>query len=156
MSYNGASGIGSKITSDEFIISKTTPFALIPLYDPYTDKKETGLTLHQKKCAAAILKPKLANTRGIEVKTLYAKEDLRGIEHLNSLAGFPHSFAAQSYHVCGPSMNNTSICGLSTAEESNAFIEKNLAAGRKGLSVAFDLATHRGYSWSPKGSWRCG
>ena len=82
----------------------------------------------------------------IPVKPVYTKEDLEGMEHLNYAAGIapflrgPYS----SMYVMQP-WTIRQYAGFSTAEESNAFYRRNLAAGQKGLSVAFDLATHRGY-----------
>jgi methylmalonyl-CoA mutase len=82
----------------------------------------------------------------IQVKSVYTKDDLEGMEHLNYASGLPP-------YLRGPysgmyAMRPWTIrqyAGFSTAEESNAFYRRNLASGQKGLSVAFDLATHRGY-----------
>ena len=82
----------------------------------------------------------------INVKPVYTREDLEGMEHLDFVAGIPP-------YLRGPySMMYTfrpwtirQYAGFSTAEESNAFYRRNLASGQKGLSVAFDLPTHRGY-----------
>jgi len=82
----------------------------------------------------------------ISVKPVYHKEDLERMEHLHYAAGFP-PFLRGPYSAMY-SMRPWTIrqyAGFSTAEESNAFYRRNLAAGQKGLSVAFDLATHRGY-----------
>jgi len=82
----------------------------------------------------------------IDVKGIYVPEDLDGMEHLNYAAGVapflrgPYS----TMYVMKP-WTIRQYAGFSTAEESNAFYRRNLAAGQKGLSVAFDLATHRGY-----------
>ena len=82
----------------------------------------------------------------IPVKGLYSAEDLEGMEHLNYAAGVapflrgPYS----TMYVMRP-WTIRQYAGFSTAEESNAFYRRNLASGQKGLSVAFDLATHRGY-----------
>ncbi|MFI3293187.1 MAG: methylmalonyl-CoA mutase [Rikenellaceae bacterium] len=82
----------------------------------------------------------------IEVKGNYSESDLEGMEHLNYAAGIapflrgPYS----TMYVMRP-WTVRQYAGFSTAEESNAFYRRNLAAGQKGLSVAFDLATHRGY-----------
>ena len=82
----------------------------------------------------------------IAVKNVYTKEDLENMEHLNYAAGIapflrgPYS----TMYVMSP-WTIRQYAGFSTAEESNAFYRRNLAAGQKGLSVAFDLATHRGY-----------
>ena len=82
----------------------------------------------------------------IPVKPFYTKEDLQKMEHLNFAAGFPPFLRGPytSMFVTRP-WTIRQYAGFSTAEESNAFYRRNLAAGQKGLSVAFDLATHRGY-----------
>lgn len=97
------------------------------------------------------LKPETRNDKfqtaeGIEVKNTFTKEDVKNAEHINFAAGIapflrgPYS----SMYVQNP-WTIRQYAGFSTAEESNAFYRRNLAAGQKGLSVAFDLATHRGY-----------
>ncbi|MBW8487105.1 methylmalonyl-CoA mutase [Actinomadura parmotrematis] len=83
---------------------------------------------------------------GIGVKPLYTGDDLAGLDFLDTLPGiapylrgpYPAMYATQPWTI-------RQYAGFSTAEESNAFYRRNLAAGQKGLSVAFDLATHRGY-----------
>ena len=82
----------------------------------------------------------------IEVKQAYTKEDLEGLEHLEYAAGLP-PFLRGPYSMMYTFRPWTirQYAGFSTAEESNAFYRRNLASGQKGLSVAFDLATHRGY-----------
>ncbi|MBV9504243.1 MAG: methylmalonyl-CoA mutase [Acidobacteriia bacterium] len=83
---------------------------------------------------------------GIAVKRYYTAEDIAGMEHLEYAAGLPPflrgpyttMYALQPWTI-------RQYAGFSTAEESNAFYRRNLAAGQTGLSVAFDLATHRGY-----------
>ncbi len=83
---------------------------------------------------------------GIDVKALYTAEDLEGLEHTNSLPGvFPFLRGPMATMYAGRPWTIRQYAGFSTAEESNAFYRRNLAAGQKGLSVAFDLATHRGY-----------
>lgn len=85
-------------------------------------------------------------TEKIDVKPLYTKEDIEGFKHLDYVAGiapffrgpYPAMYKARPWTV-------RQYAGFSTAEESNAFYRRNLAAGQKGLSIAFDLATHRGY-----------
>ena len=82
----------------------------------------------------------------IKVKPLYTAEDTRDIDHLGYTAGIP-PFLRGPYatmYVMRP-WTVRQYAGFSTAEESNAFYKRNLAAGQMGLSVAFDLATHRGY-----------
>jgi methylmalonyl-CoA mutase len=82
----------------------------------------------------------------IDVKPVYTKEDLEGMEHLDYTAGLP-PFLRGPYSMMYPFRPWTirQYAGFSTAEESNAFYRRNLASGQKGLSVAFDLPTHRGY-----------
>ncbi|WP_067171629.1 methylmalonyl-CoA mutase [Microtetraspora niveoalba] len=83
---------------------------------------------------------------GIEVRPFYTAEDLKGIDFLETYPGvapylrgpYPTMYVNQPWTI-------RQYAGFSTAEESNAFYRRNLAAGQKGLSVAFDLATHRGY-----------
>src|ERR1044071_8512225 len=82
----------------------------------------------------------------IDIKENYTGEDVKTFEHLNYAAGIP-PFLRGPYSTMY-ALNPWTIrqyAGFSTAEESNAFYRRNLAAGQKGLSVAFDLATHRGY-----------
>lgn len=89
---------------------------------------------------------KFMTNEGIEIKDIYTKEDIKEVKHLNDVAGiapntrgpYPTMYVARPWTV-------RQYAGFSTAEESNAFYKRNLAMGQKGLSVAFDLATHRGY-----------
>ncbi len=83
---------------------------------------------------------------GIRVKPLYTAEDLEGMEHVNTLPGIaPFVRGPMATMYSGRPWTIRQYAGFSTARESNEFYRKNLAAGQKGLSVAFDLATHRGY-----------
>src|SRR5690242_14528852 len=83
---------------------------------------------------------------GFEVKPLYTAADLEGFEAANSLPGqMPYLRGVRSTMYAGRPWTIRQYAGFSTAEESNAFYRKNLEAGQMGLSVAFDLATHRGY-----------
>ena len=83
---------------------------------------------------------------GIEVKPLYTAQDLDGLEHTNTLPGFePFLRGPQATMYAVRPWTIRQYAGFSTAEESNAFYRKALAAGGQGVSVAFDLATHRGY-----------
>ncbi len=83
---------------------------------------------------------------GIAVKPLYTAEDLEGLETLHSLPGFaPYVRGPRATMYAGRPWTLRQYAGFSTAEDSNAFYRRNLAGGQKGLSVAFDLATHRGY-----------
>ena len=83
---------------------------------------------------------------GIDVKPLYTAADLEGLEHLDSLPGFaPFVRGPRASMYAGRPWTLRQYAGYSTAEESNAFYRRNLEAGQAGLSIAFDLATHRGY-----------
>ncbi|MFF0826601.1 methylmalonyl-CoA mutase [Brevibacillus sp. NPDC003359] len=112
---------------------------------------------YQSKRDVSDLFPQLgANPQGVEqmwqtleqipVKPLYTMEDVEGMDHLGYMPGlppytrgpYPTMYVTQPWTV-------RQYAGFSTAEESNAFYRRNLAAGQKGLSIAFDLATHRGY-----------
>jgi methylmalonyl-CoA mutase len=87
-----------------------------------------------------------ATPEGIAVKHVYGEQDLAGLDFLDTYPGkppflrgpYPAMYAAQPWTI-------RQYAGFSTAEDSNAFYRRNLAAGQKGLSIAFDLATHRGY-----------
>ena len=83
---------------------------------------------------------------GIDVKPLYTAADLEGLAHLDSLPGFaPFVRGPRASMYAGRPWTLRQYAGYSTAEESNAFYRRNLEAGQTGLSIAFDLATHRGY-----------
>ena len=83
---------------------------------------------------------------GIAVKPIYTAEDTAGLPHQDSLPGFaPFKRGPKATMYAGRPWTVRQYAGFSTAEESNAFYRRNLAAGQQGLSVAFDLATHRGY-----------
>ena len=83
---------------------------------------------------------------GIRVNPLYTAQDLEGMAHVNTLPGFaPYVRGPMATMYAGRPWTIRQYAGFSTAKDSNAFYRRNLAAGQKGLSVAFDLATHRGY-----------
>ena len=83
---------------------------------------------------------------GIRVKPMYTAEDIEGLEHVNTLPGLaPYVRGPKATMYAGRPWTIRQYAGFSTAKESNAFYRRCLAAGQKGLSVAFDLATHRGY-----------
>ncbi len=87
-----------------------------------------------------------ATPEGLEVKPLYTEADLEGLETVDTLPGFaPFLRGVRGTMYAGRPWTVRQYAGFSTAEESNAFYRKNLAGGQKGLSIAFDLATHRGY-----------
>ena len=87
------------------------------------------------------------NAELLDIKQVYTREDLEGLEHLDYVAGIP-PFLGGPYSLMYPFRPWTvrQYAGFSTAAESNAFYRRNLASGQKGLSVAFDLPTHRGYN----------
>lgn len=83
---------------------------------------------------------------GLSVKPLYTKEDIEGLAHLDGYPGqYPYGRGPRASMYVNRPWTIRQYAGFSTAEESNRFYKKNLAAGQMGLSVAFDLATHRGY-----------
>ena len=83
---------------------------------------------------------------GIAIKPLYTAEDTKDLAHMDNLPGFaPFKRGPKATMYAGRPWTVRQYAGFSTAEKSNAFYRKNLAAGQQGLSVAFDLATHRGY-----------
>ncbi len=83
---------------------------------------------------------------GIKVKPLYTKDDLENLNHINSLPGMePFVRGPKATMYTSRPWTVRQYSGFSTAKESNEFYKKNIAAGQKGLSIAFDLATHRGY-----------
>ena len=83
---------------------------------------------------------------GIPVKPVYTAEDIEGMAHVNTLPGLaPYVRGPKATMYAGRPWTIRQYAGFSTAKESNAFYRRCLAAGQKGLSVAFDLATHRGY-----------
>ena len=83
---------------------------------------------------------------GIKVKPLYTKDDLKDLNHMNSLPGIePFVRGPKATMYTSRPWTVRQYSGFSTAKESNKFYKKNIAAGQKGLSIAFDLATHRGY-----------
>ncbi|MDX1277383.1 methylmalonyl-CoA mutase [Oceanihabitans sediminis] len=112
-------------------------------------KKVQHITLktYHSKSKEANTKKELFNTaEDIPVKQNYTEEDLKDVEHIGFVAGIaPNLRGPYSTMYVRRPWTIRQYAGFSTAEESNAFYRRNLAAGQKGLSVAFDLATHRGY-----------
>jgi methylmalonyl-CoA mutase len=108
-------------------------------------KHHAGPAVEPAPTPAAVGEPWMS-PEGIEIKAVYTANDLIGIDHRNTAAGEP-PFLRGPYAGMYTKRPWTirQYAGFSTAEESNAFYRRNLAAGQKGLSVAFDLATHRGY-----------
>ena len=102
--------------------------------------------LAEKEAKAATEALTWATPEGIPVKVVYTAADLEQLEGLNTLPGFaPFTRGVRATMYAGRPWTVRQYAGFSTAEESNAFYRSNLAGGQMGLSVAFDLATHRGY-----------
>ena len=108
--------------------------------------KFTNITYTGGQAISQKEKPLWMTPEQIGVKGVYNASDLEGLEQLNYTAGIPPFLRGpySTMYVMNP-WTIRQYAGFSTAEESNAFYRRNLAAGQKGLSVAFDLATHRGY-----------
>ncbi|MBT2687017.1 methylmalonyl-CoA mutase [Bacillus sp. ISL-47] len=115
-----------------------------------SDKKQATKE-HWKKKAEEEISQSIDNllfetNEQIKIKPLYTEEDLKGLQHLNDKPGLPpYTRGPYSTMYVNRPWTVRQYAGFSTAEESNAFYRRNLAMGQKGLSVAFDLATHRGY-----------
>ena len=110
------------------------------------DFKNLNINAIPKSQIKADYKPDWETVEHINVKPAYTAEDLENMEHLNYAAGIaPYLRGPYSTMYVMRPWTVRQYAGFSTAEESNAFYRRNIAAGQKGLSVAFDLATHRGY-----------
>ncbi|WP_375742004.1 methylmalonyl-CoA mutase [Corallococcus interemptor] len=122
-------------------------FSRVAFDAPETQTPASVLEQQRAKASEATAAAERWDTpEGIPVKPLYTREDLEGVAHLGSLPGLP-PFVRGPYSTMYVQQPWTvrQYAGFSTAEASNAFYRRNLAAGQKGLSIAFDLATHRGY-----------
>ena len=105
-------------------------------------EKKASSELDGKPCSSVNWK----TLEDIEIKPLYTSEDLENMGYSETLPGFsPFTRGPRATMYSGKPWTIRQYAGFSTAEESNKFYRENLAAGQKGLSVAFDLATHRGY-----------
>ncbi|MBK5935157.1 methylmalonyl-CoA mutase [Rhodovulum imhoffii] len=112
-----------------------------------TDKKAQWADLAAKELRGRTLEDLTWQTpEGIEVKPVYTEEDTEGLAHMGAMPGMaPFTRGPRATMYTGRPWTIRQYAGFSTAEESNAFYRKALAAGQQGVSVAFDLATHRGY-----------
>ncbi|SMX32683.1 methylmalonyl-CoA mutase [Actibacterium lipolyticum] len=112
-----------------------------------TDKTKSWAEMAEKELRGRPLDDLTWHTReGIDVKPLYTDADTEGLEHMGSVPGEqPFTRGPKATMYAGRPWTIRQYAGFSTAEESNAFYRKALAAGQQGVSVAFDLATHRGY-----------
>lgn len=112
-----------------------------------TKTKADWSALAEKELRGRPLEDLTWNTlEGIDVAPLYTADDTDGLGHMGTLPGFgPFTRGVKATMYAGRPWTIRQYAGFSTAEESNAFYRRNLAAGQQGVSVAFDLATHRGY-----------
>ena len=112
-----------------------------------TSKKNAWRSLAEKELRGRPLDDLKWNTlEGIDVQPLYTEDDLQGLSHLGTIPGdAPFTRGVKATMYAGRPWTIRQYAGFSTAEESNAFYRRGLAAGQQGVSVAFDLATHRGY-----------
>ncbi|WP_457648177.1 methylmalonyl-CoA mutase [Profundibacter sp.] len=112
-----------------------------------TNKKEAWAKRAQKELRGRPLDDLTWHTpEGIDVEPVYTEDDTAGLDHMGSMPGeVPFTRGPRSTMYTGRPWTIRQYAGFSTAEESNAFYRKALAAGQQGVSVAFDLATHRGY-----------
>ena len=117
------------------------------IYDPNASSKAQWQDLANKQLKGKTLDDLTWHTpEDIAVKPLYTMEDLDGLQYVNTMPGMsPYIRGPQATMYAGRPWTIRQYAGFSTAEESNAFYRKALAAGGQGVSVAFDLATHRGY-----------
>ncbi|RMD72160.1 MAG: methylmalonyl-CoA mutase, partial [Chloroflexi bacterium] len=126
---------------------KNPDFTTLPYRDEWPTPAPTEWQTRAEQAAGKPLHELVWRTmEQIDVRPLYTAADLAGLEHLGFTAGIPPYLRGPypTMYVTQP-WTIRQYAGFSTAEASNAFYRRNLAAGQKGLSVAFDLATHRGY-----------
>jgi methylmalonyl-CoA mutase len=113
---------------------------------PNPDKQKWADQAAKEQKGKPVEKLNWKTPEGIEIRPLYTAEDIEGLPVVNTLPGFaPYVRGPMATMYAGRPWTIRQYAGFSTAKESNAFYRRNLAAGQKGLSVAFDLATHRGY-----------
>jgi methylmalonyl-CoA mutase len=129
-------------------MSRVPNFSDLPLHVPGDAPLDRALWRNRVEAAHGTPLDELTwNTpEGVEVSPLYTFDDLDGLDHLDTVPGVPPFLRGpySTMYVQRP-WTIRQYAGFSTADESNAFYRRNLAAGQKGLSIAFDLATHRGY-----------
>ena len=128
--------------------SRIPDFADVPWNGgPQVDSRLAAWRARAEAAAGRSLDQLVRDTpEGIPLRPLYTSADLEGLEHLHTMPGLPPFLRGPySSMYVGRPWTVRQYAGFSTAEESNAFYRRNLAAGSKGLSIAFDLPTHRGY-----------
>jgi methylmalonyl-CoA mutase len=134
MSNNNVSD--KKVTEENKIASEEKKYTLAE-WQALATKQMKGLTPEEMEWHTP---------EGVPIKVLYTQEDVKDLEFANTMPGLaPYVRGPQATMYAGRPWTIRQYAGFSTAEESNAFYRKNLAAGAQGVSVAFDLATHRGY-----------
>jgi methylmalonyl-CoA mutase len=125
-----------KVTEENKIASEEKKYTLAE-WQALATKQMKGLTPEEMEWHTP---------EGVPIKVLYTQEDVKDLEFANTMPGLaPYVRGPQATMYAGRPWTIRQYAGFSTAEESNAFYRKNLAAGAQGVSVAFDLATHRGY-----------
>ena len=125
---------------------KNPDFSSLGLESQTATSRDAWLAELQKETGKSFEELYNTTMEQIQVKPLYTEMDYEGMTHLDYMAGVPPYLRGpySTMYVTRP-WTVRQYAGFSTAEESNAFYRRNLAAGQKGLSIAFDLATHRGY-----------
>lgn len=125
--------------------ARESPEAIVTECD-YTEMDEWHQLALEEVGQDSLSRLRWQTPEGIEVKALYTAKDLEAFGHKQSLPGFPPFVRGpRATMYAGRPWTVRQYAGYSTAEESNAFYRQNLAAGQTGLSIAFDLPTHRGY-----------
>ena len=125
--------------------ARESPEAIVTECD-YTEMDEWHQLALEEVGQDSLSRLRCQTPEGIEVKALYTAKDLEAFGHKQSLPGFPPFVRGpRATMYAGRPWTVRQYAGYSTAEESNAFYRRNLAAGQTGLSIAFDLPTHRGY-----------
>ncbi|MFQ3171321.1 MAG: methylmalonyl-CoA mutase [Oleispira sp.] len=131
--------------SDKKVFAENVPEENVPEEKKYTLAEWQALAIKQMK-GLTPEEMEWHTPEGVPIKVLYTQEDVKDLKYANTMPGLaPYVRGPQATMYAGRPWTIRQYAGFSTAEESNAFYRKNLAAGAQGVSVAFDLATHRGY-----------
>jgi methylmalonyl-CoA mutase len=131
--------------SDKKVFAENVPEENVPEEKKYTLAEWQALAIKQMK-GLTPEEMEWHTPEGVPIKVLYTQEDVKDLKYANTMPGLaPYVRGPQATMYAGRPWTIRQYAGFSTAEASNAFYRKNLAAGAQGVSVAFDLATHRGY-----------
>jgi methylmalonyl-CoA mutase len=131
--------------SDKKVFAENVPEENVPEEKKYTLAEWQALAIKQMK-GLTPEEMEWHTPEGVPIKVLYTQEDVKDLKYTNTMPGLaPYVRGPQATMYAGRPWTIRQYAGFSTAEASNAFYRKNLAAGAQGVSVAFDLATHRGY-----------